>query len=97
MATGLPCVVAELPGITDYIFEHPTDSPVSVDTDADGIIVAQEDASALAAALDAILENPALRATLGANARARAVAGFELGTIADQYVDLYGELRESRA
>ena len=94
MATGLPCVVAELPGISDYIFEHATDSPLSAGTDTDGIVVEQDNAPAVAAALDAILANPGLAATIGANARARAVAGFELGAIADRYVELYRELRE---
>lgn len=96
MATGLPCVVAELPGISNYIFEHATDTPLSAGIDTDGIVVEQDNAPAVAAALDAILANPGLAATIGANARARAVAGFELGAIADRYVELYRELREGR-
>jgi len=97
MATGLPCVVAELPGITDYIFEHPAASPGAAAADTDGVVVGQEDPHALAAALDEILGDPASGTAIGATARARAVAAFDLGSVADRYVDLYGELRAGRA
>lgn len=96
MATGLPCVVAELPGITDYIFEHPASSPSAAIADTDGIVVQQNDPRALAAALAAILTAPMLGAAIGTRARERAVAAFDLGAIADRYIELYGELCAAR-
>lgn len=93
MATGLPCVVADLPGITDYIFKHPADSPAHADTNTDGIVVAQDHADSLATALSDILAAPDLGRSIGTTARRRAVACFDLESVADRYVDLYRDLR----
>ena len=96
MATGLPCVVAELPGITDYIFEHPAAAPDVANEVTDGIVVGQNDPDALATALNGILEEPALGAAIGMTARARAAATFDLESIADRYLDLYRDLGADR-
>jgi glycosyltransferase involved in cell wall biosynthesis len=94
MATGLPCVVAQLPGITDYIFEHPA-SPTATTTEADGIVVPQESPEQVAAALSALLAAPKMGRSIGAQGRERVRAGFELESVANQYVALYEALLET--
>ena len=56
MACGLPCVVTELPGITDFIFGASGER---------GVIVQQEDDRALAAAVVSVLADPARSARIG--------------------------------
>ncbi len=96
MATGLPCVVAELPGITDYIFEHPAAAPNVANEVTDGIVVGQNDPNALATALNGIMEAPALGTAIGMTARARAAAEFDLESVADRYLGLYADLAADR-
>lgn len=81
MAAGLPCVVAELPGITDFIFAG-----------AEAVVVSGGDAPGLAAATLALLDDPPRAAALGRAARARAVAAFAFDRIAAAYLELYSEL-----
>ncbi len=90
MACGLPCVVAELPGITDFIFSNPPDA-------AGGIVVPQEDAGALAGAALALRAAPERARALGVAARARAAERFGIDAVAEQYLALYGELLDGRA
>ena len=85
MACGLPCVVAALPGISDFIFPEASEA-------SGGVVVPQQDPSALAAAALAILENPTRAGSLGAAARARAAA-FGIDAIADRYLSVYAGLR----
>lgn len=80
MACGLACVVAELPGITDTIFAA---------DGRQGLVIAQDAAEALAARTLELLAAPARRAAIGAAARERAVAGFDIDTIAARYVAWY--------
>lgn len=85
MACGLPCVVAELPGITDFIFSTPAGG-------AEGIVVPQEDPAALAnAALD-LLTAPERSRALGGAARARVAERFGIDAVAEQYLSLYAAL-----
>jgi len=83
MACALPCVVAALPGITDYIFAAPGES---------GVVVPQEDPEALAAAVLALLGDPVRASAMGGAARERAVSRFAIERIADEYLAWYGEL-----
>jgi glycosyltransferase involved in cell wall biosynthesis len=83
MACGLPCVVAEIPGITDYIFRASVPG---------GVVVPQEDPRAVAEAVLALLEDPARASATGRAARERAVEGFALERIAKSYLDFYCEL-----
>ena len=85
MACGLPCVVAELPGITDFIFPKPPDG-------AGGVVVPQEDPAALADAALALLAVPERARALGAAARARAAERFGIDAVAEQYLSLYAAL-----
>ncbi len=83
MATGLPCVVAELPDITDFIFDGEGES---------GIVVPQDDADALAAAVSALLADPDRRRAMGRAARRRAGERFSVQRVADAYLAFYAEL-----
>jgi glycosyltransferase involved in cell wall biosynthesis len=85
MACALPCVVAELPDITDFIFDG---------GEACGIVVPQNDAEALAARVGELLDDPTRRAALGAAARRRAVERFAIERIADDYLDFYAHLAQ---
>ena len=90
MACGLPCVVTELPGITDFIFSESTEA-------AGGIVVRQEDPVALADAALELLADPERARALGAAARARAAERFAIDAVADQYLSLYAALLGSRS
>ena len=94
-ATELPCVVAELPGITDFIFENPAETAGS-DPAADGLVVPQESPELLARAITSVLADPQGAQRIGACGRRRARAAFELSTVVDQYVELYNALGAAR-
>ncbi len=91
MAAGLPCVVAELPGITDFIYAHPAPGIDAVGAQTDGIVVPQDSPEVLARTLGGLLADTNLRSTIGAAARQRA-RWFDIGGIADAYVELYSQL-----
>jgi glycosyltransferase involved in cell wall biosynthesis len=100
MACGVPSVVAELPGITDFIFGVSAADPkacAACDSEpAAGIVVPQEDAEALARAAIRLLSNPSGVAAAGRAARSRACASFSIERIADSYLDYYAHLLEQR-
>lgn len=83
MACGLPCIVSDQPGITDFIFG---------DDGASGTVIPQEDHEALVRAVTDFLSSPARASAVGTQARARAVEQFNIERIADRYVDFYIEL-----
>lgn len=83
MACGLPCVVAELPQITSFIFDG---------GDPAGVIVPQNDAAALAAGMSDLLGDRQRARALGVAARRRAVECFSIERIADEYLDFYAAL-----
>ncbi len=87
MACGLPCIVAELPGITDYIFG---------DSGSNGIVVAQENAEELALAIERLILDANLAILVGRNARQRVVDRFSFTRIADDYLDYYTNLVSAR-
>ena len=62
MACGLPCIVAELPGITDYIFDG---------DGSDGLVIAQDDQAALARAMQALLADQYIACYRALTARRR--------------------------
>jgi glycosyltransferase involved in cell wall biosynthesis len=80
MACALPCVVADLPGITDGIFAA---------DGRDGFVVAQDAPEALAERALALLRSAELREAVGEAARTRAVDAFDIDGIAARYVDWY--------
>jgi glycosyltransferase involved in cell wall biosynthesis len=66
MATGLPTVISDLPGVAG----------VFVRDGVEGLVVAKDDAAQLARCLEMLIANPALRTTLGTRARHRALEQF---------------------
>ena len=82
MACGVPCVVAELPGITDFIFPD----------GRTGIVVAQSDARRLAEGAMRLLRDPDAAAQMGEAARADAVDRFDINMLAGRYVEYYRSL-----
>jgi glycosyltransferase involved in cell wall biosynthesis len=93
MACAVPCVVAELPGITDFIFAAPARGwPAGGGPTPEGIVVPQEDPAALAEAALALLTVPERASQIGAAARVRARERFGIDQIADEYLSWYGEL-----
>jgi len=78
MAHGLPCVVSDLGGTRDVI-----------EPDANGLLVTPDDPDRLAEALARLGGDPALRARLGAAARATIEARYSLDSVARRYIELY--------
>jgi glycosyltransferase involved in cell wall biosynthesis len=78
MATGLPCVASAVGGCRDVLTDGET-----------GLLVPAGDAAAFQGALEAVVQSAALRARLGAAARAAAVAQFSLETMVDRYEACY--------
>jgi len=82
MACGVPCVATELGTGTSYVNLH----------GQTGLIVPPKDASALAAAINQLLGNEALRRQLGENARRRAQEELSVEAMLRQTLALYQEL-----
>lgn len=82
MACGVPCVVAELPGITDFIFPD----------GRTGVVVAQNDAGGLSEGALRLLRDPEVAARMGEAARADAVDRFDINMLAGRYIEYYRSL-----
>ena len=67
MASGVPCVTTRITGI-----------PELIRSDDEGLLVAPSDAEALAAAIARLIDDPGLRARIGAAARRRVDADYHL-------------------
>jgi len=78
MACGLPAVTSRVGGIVDAVDEGRT-----------GMLVAAEDADALAGALARLSTNAPARVAMGAAARARADEHFSMASMARRTVELY--------
>ncbi len=78
MASGLPVVVANVPGLNEI---------VRGEQDG-GILIPPGDTVALSAALQKLIRDPDLRTEFGNRARSRAME-FQLSSMIDDYVDLY--------
>jgi len=80
-ATGVPVVATRSGGVTDFL------------TDGDNcLLVPIGDAAAMAAALERVLTDPELAATLGRHGRALAEAGHGMDGFADELARLYRQL-----
>ena len=66
MALGTPCVSTDVTGIPEVVRDGET-----------GLLVPQNDAAALAAGLERLLEDPSLRVSLAARARRRIEEDFD--------------------
>lgn len=85
-ATELPVVMFELPGIScELVVEGET-----------GFVVPDDDLEAMAARLRQLIDDPALRARMGRQGRARALGRFEVKQVAQQYLDLYRKLMDRK-
>lgn len=78
MASGLPIVASDISGI-----------PLAVRPEREGLLVPEDDAAALAAALIALLGDRARRRALGAGARSRAERDLNWEAIAARYREAY--------
>jgi alpha-maltose-1-phosphate synthase len=81
MACGTAVVASAVGGIPEVVSEGET-----------GLLVSPDDPEALAAALNALIGDPARAAALGRAGRERAVAEFGWQAVAAQTADLYAEL-----
>jgi glycosyltransferase involved in cell wall biosynthesis len=81
MASGLPCVVSNVPGNVDVI----TDGD-------DGLLFTVDDPDALAETLTRVVRSPALREALGRSARRTVETTYALEHVAHRYADLYAAL-----
>jgi colanic acid/amylovoran biosynthesis glycosyltransferase len=84
MACGLPVVSSRLSGI-----------PELVDDGRSGLLVSPGDVSGLAAAIQVLHGDEALRRRLGSAGRAKVEQGFSLDSNAARRADLYYSFRES--
>jgi len=81
MACGSAVVASDIGGIPEVVANGET-----------GILVPARDESAFAAAINALIRDPARAAALGARGRQRAVAEFSWDQIAAQTAELYRDL-----
>ena len=79
MHAGIPVVAADVPGLREVVGEA-------------GLLVAPEAPEALAAALERLAGDEALRTSLGVQARARAGERFSVGRMAAETAAVYGRL-----
>jgi len=84
MACGAAVVASDVGGISEVVADGET-----------GQLVPPGDERALAAAVNALIANPAMAAEYGARGRKRAVADFSWDKIAAQTADLYAALARS--
>lgn len=85
MAAGLPLISTELGSGTSFINQH----------EETGLVVPPEDAPALAAAINRLLTDPALRLHMGQATQARARAVFSKETMLTRMIALYQEALQS--
>ncbi len=81
MAAGLPVIVSDLPG-----------NRVLVEDGVEGFLVDPGDESALAAAIQRLVEDAELRVRMGVRAHDRVWAHFSIDHIAERYHHLYDDL-----
>jgi glycosyltransferase involved in cell wall biosynthesis len=84
MASGLPVVVADMPGVREVI-----------EPGVEGLLADPLLLSDLAEKVRDLLDDPGRRASMGAAARRRAEARYGVGTVVDALVSLYGSLIEA--
>lgn len=85
MAAGLPVISTELGTGTSVVNEH----------GATGFVVPPSDPQALSRAIAVLLDNPALREQLGAQARQRVVAEYTHDQMIERTLAVYGEAIET--
>ncbi|HEV2429841.1 MAG TPA: glycosyltransferase family 4 protein [Thermoplasmata archaeon] len=84
MASGLPVVIADMPGVREVI-----------DPGVEGLLVEPLIASDLVARITELLDDPGRRARMGAAGRRRAEARYGQATVVDALLRVYGALAEA--
>lgn len=84
-ATGLPLVLSDIRGCRE-VGRH----------EQEALLVPAGDADALARAFERLVDNPALRARLGAAARQRALAEFDQVAVAARSLEAYARVAERK-
>ncbi|MGE5232633.1 MAG: glycosyltransferase family 4 protein [Acidobacteriota bacterium] len=85
MAADLPVVATRVAGV-----------PEAVEDGASGLLVEPEDDAGLAAALSALIRDPARRHALGERGRALLAERFAIGDVCRRYVELFERVATSR-
>lgn len=80
-ASGCALITTDVPGCREVVTHE-----------VDGLLVPVKDAVALADAIERLVRDPALRHTLGAAAREKAVARFDERIVVARTLDVYAEL-----
>ena len=83
MAMGLAVVASDVGGMREMLSDG-----------AEGLLVPPGDPAALCHALERLAGDPALRAALGARARARVEERFSLSAMTVSYIEMYDRLME---
>lgn len=90
---GLPKALIEaMAGARPVIASNVGGIPEVVRSGTDGLLVPPEEPSALAAAIERLAKEPALRQSLGENARKRIENAFSVGASVDRLIALYSEI-----
>jgi glycosyltransferase involved in cell wall biosynthesis len=86
MAAGKPLVATDIPGCREAVVDGQT-----------GILIPPRDAQALAAALERLINDPTLRARMGAAGRARVEQNFSDAIICGKTLAVYESLVPNRS
>ncbi|OGV65299.1 MAG: hypothetical protein A2283_05795 [Lentisphaerae bacterium RIFOXYA12_FULL_48_11] len=78
MSWGLPCVVSDIPG-----------NVAVVNNESTGLVVPVGDAAAFAAAIIRLLDNPALRDSMGSCARKKIALEFDIQHVTNRLTEIY--------
>jgi len=78
MSWGLPCVVSDIPG-----------NRAVIDHEVNGLVVQVNNSVALAEAIVHLLNNPALRSSMGSHARKKAESEFDIRCVTDRLLEIY--------
>lgn len=79
MATGLPCIVSRLPGVTDGVIDH----------GVNGLLISPGDGTALEGALRLVLQDPTCAQELGRNARETVEQRYSITQTASRILEAY--------
>jgi glycosyltransferase involved in cell wall biosynthesis len=82
MAAGLPVIASDVPGLAQVVADN-------------GVLVPPQDASALAAAMQRLLDSPEQRRQF-AQKSVRHAADFDIQKTADGYVAIYEEVLSAK-
>src|SRR5262249_9056126 len=96
-ACGTPVIATAVGGIPEQVrnlcpVEGHADVPAHDTDEATGVLVPPKDGGAMAAAIEHLLRDDALRGCLGRNAARTARARFDLRRQVGDYLDWYGEI-----